>query len=159
VSDAGLISGLSTPVDFVGQLTPALSAAAAGAGGDAKSIEKVAHDFESVLLQKVFDEMRKTVPESGLLESAEGEQIQGLFWTFMAQDVADHGGIGLWKELARQISRTKAEADAKSDAPPLVGPSQELVIPKERSESKNLAAIEAYGAAAAPGSAADEEKP
>ena len=71
--------------------------------GRTNSVEKVAHDFESVLLQKVFEEMRRTVPESGLLESPESEQIQGLFWTYLAQDVADKGGIGLWKELARQL--------------------------------------------------------
>jgi Rod binding domain-containing protein len=67
---------------------------------------KVAKDFESVLLSKVFDEMRNTVPESGLVEDETSGQMQGIFWMYLSQDVSEKGGMGLWKEIYQQINKT-----------------------------------------------------
>jgi Rod binding domain-containing protein len=89
-------ASLATPLD----LTRAAKAAQSGQGAE---IEKAARDFESVLLHRLFEEMRRTIPESGLLESRVNEQVQGMFWMYMAQEVAAKGGIGLAKELARQF--------------------------------------------------------
>lgn len=83
-----------------------------GANPDAQgaAIEKTARDFESVLLHRVFEEMRRSVPESGLLDSGTSDQVQGMFWMYLAQDVAAKGGIGLAKELSRQFSRMQHDA-------------------------------------------------
>jgi Rod binding domain-containing protein len=118
MGDSDFLTVPSTPIDMLGHIGPTLSQQGLAAAGS-QSVEKVAHDFESVLLQKVFDEMRKTVPESGLIDSPENEQIQGLFWTYLAQEVADKGGIGLWKELARQI-QGKAGPAAGEHGPTVV---------------------------------------
>jgi len=74
------------------------------------TLEKVARDFESVLLQKLLDEMRRTIPESGLLESATSDQVQGLFWHYLAEDAAEKGGLGLAKELMDQFQWTPGGA-------------------------------------------------
>jgi len=66
--------------------------------------EKVAKDFESVLLYKLMEEMRRTIPQSGLLSNGITKQVQGIFWYYLAQEVADGGGIGLWKDIYRQMT-------------------------------------------------------
>jgi Rod binding domain-containing protein len=66
--------------------------------------EQAARDFESVLLHRLLEEMRRTIPESGLLETAISDQVQGLFWFYLAQEIARQGGLGLWKDLAQQLA-------------------------------------------------------
>ncbi len=80
------------------------------------SAEQAAKDFESVLIYKLLDEMRKTIPDSGLLDSAASEQMEGIFWLHLAQEVADKGGLGLWKELAAKISAVDGAASSSTDA-------------------------------------------
>jgi len=73
------------------------------AGTDAAKSEKVAKDFEAILLHRMMDEMRRTIPKSGLLDSAVSRQMEGLFWFYLAQEMAEKGGIGLWKDLSRSM--------------------------------------------------------
>ena len=61
----------------------------------------MAKDFESVLLTKLLEEMKETVGQWSIEEEAGSEQVKGLFWLFLARDVADKGGLGLWKDLNR----------------------------------------------------------
>jgi Rod binding domain-containing protein len=94
----------------VGLLMP-IGISAEGNGGQAGSraaAEKVAKDFESVLTHKLLEEMSRTVGESGLLDSETTGQVQGLFWFYLAQEVSDKGGLGLWKDIARQIEPPEA---------------------------------------------------
>jgi flagellar protein FlgJ len=98
---------MTTP-NLLGPADLARAAQAARSGKDTE-IEKAARDFESVLLQRLFEEMRRTIPESGLLESGVSDQVQGMFWMYMAQEVGAKGGIGLAKELSRQFRRLAQE--------------------------------------------------
>jgi hypothetical protein len=68
---------------------------------DARRTEKVAKDFESVLLSKVLDEMKNTIGNGFGEEEVGGEQIKGLFWLCLARDMGEKGGLGLWKDLNR----------------------------------------------------------
>jgi Rod binding domain-containing protein len=129
MSDVSFMSAPTTPIDLTGRLSPSLTGAPSMLG-DPASVEKVAHDFESVLLQKVFEEMRKTVPESELLDSPETEQVQGLFWSYLAQDLAGKGGVGLWKQLAREINRRNTVD--QEPVPGGQGQSNEVVIESTR---------------------------
>jgi Rod binding domain-containing protein len=70
---------------------------------DAAAAEKAAKDFEAILLHRLMEEMRRTIPKSGLLDTAISRQIDGLFWFYLAQEVADNGGIGLCSDLARNM--------------------------------------------------------
>ncbi len=67
-----------------------------------KKAEKMARDFESVFLHKVVEEMHRTVGDSGLLSDGVSKQITGLFWFYMTQELANQGGVGLWKDIYRQ---------------------------------------------------------
>ena len=71
------------------------------ASADDKKTEKIARDFESVLLTKVLEEMQNTVSQFSTEEEAGSGQIKGLFTIFLARDMSDKGGLGLWKDLNR----------------------------------------------------------
>jgi Rod binding domain-containing protein len=74
-------------------------------GGDEKK-KQLARDFESVLLTKMFDEVRQSIGQWSFEEGEEdgaSEQVHGLFWLYLAQDVADKGGFGLWQEIYRHF--------------------------------------------------------
>ncbi len=67
--------------------------------------KQLAKDFESVLLTKVFDQVKDSIGSWGLEEEEDGasEQVHGLFWLYLAQDVADKGGFGLWQDVYRHF--------------------------------------------------------
>jgi Rod binding domain-containing protein len=83
---------------------------------DDPQLAQAAKDFESVLLGKMMEEMHNTVQDSGLLEDSGSSQIQGMFWNFLAKDVADKGGVGLWKDLYDQWTRSPAGGAAAQGA-------------------------------------------
>ena len=75
-----------------------------GARQSDQALRRAAKDFESILLHKLLQEMKNTIPESGLAGSGATKQLQGLFWSFLARDLADQGGLGLWKDLYAEWS-------------------------------------------------------
>ncbi len=71
-----------------------------------KSPQDVAKEFEAVLLAQVISAMRKTVPESGLLEqSANRKMLDGAFDQEVARSLAARGGLGIAKQILGQIER------------------------------------------------------
>ena len=77
-----------------------------GKVGETSEEEKkqIAKDFESVLLHKLFNEMKNTIGDWGFDEDVASEQIQGIFWLYMAQHIADNGGLGMWKDIYRFLT-------------------------------------------------------
>jgi Rod binding domain-containing protein len=65
--------------------------------------KQIARDFESVLLTKLFDQVQESIGRWDLEEDGTSSQVQGLFWFCLARDVADKGGLGLWKEIYQQL--------------------------------------------------------
>jgi len=63
--------------------------------------EQLAKDFESVLLSKLVDEMKETIGQGFEEEDVAAGQVKGLFWLYLSRDLADKGGLGLWKDLSR----------------------------------------------------------
>jgi Rod binding domain-containing protein len=70
--------------------------------------KQIAKDFESVLLTKLFDQVQESIGRWDLEEDGTSSQVQGLFWLCLARDVADKGGLGLWKEIYQQLPRMGA---------------------------------------------------
>jgi Rod binding domain-containing protein len=103
---------------FVNAARPADMAVRAALRNDrasGPSLEKTAKDFEAVLLGRMLEEMKKTVGSGGLTEDAASEQVLDVAWSGLAQDLADKGGLGLWKDIVRQMDRAGgAAADATS---------------------------------------------
>jgi len=69
--------------------------------------EQVAKDFESVLLTKLLDEMKNSIVDWGLEKDAASKQIQGIFWLYLARDVANNGGLGLWKDIYQFLTNAE----------------------------------------------------
>jgi len=71
-------------------------------------IRKLSHQMEGVFLNQLFQAMRETVPQNGLLGSSAGED---LFTSLMDQNLADraaerlqHGlGDALYHQLTRRL--------------------------------------------------------
>jgi Rod binding domain-containing protein len=80
---------------------------------DTAQAVKAAKDFESIFLQQVLQEMKKTIPDSGLTSDGVSGQIKDIFWYYLAQEMGEQGGLGLWKEVYRQMT-SGASAGAAS---------------------------------------------
>ena len=55
--------------------------------------------FESILLNKVLDEMQNTIGDWGFEKDGPFRQVKGIFYMFLGRDIANNGGIGLWKNI------------------------------------------------------------
>jgi len=64
-----------------------------------ESREQVAKDFESVLLYKLLEEMKNTIGDWGFDKDGVSTQVQGIFWLHLAHEIANKGGLGLWKGI------------------------------------------------------------
>ena len=123
-----------------------------------KSPTEVAKEFEAVLLAQVISAMRKTVPESGLVEaSANRKMLDGAFDQEVARSLAAKGGLGIAEQIVGQIERqhplgreqaardatagTKTATASASTAPvPMTARALGATAPASRSQS--TAAVE-----------------
>jgi Rod binding domain-containing protein len=71
--------------------------------------KQLAKDFESVLLTKLFDEVRKSIEDSGFDDDVAADQVHGLFWSYLARDVANKGGFGLWQDLYQHFKALEGD--------------------------------------------------
>ena len=61
--------------------------------------EQIAKDFESVLVSRLLNEMKGAIGEWGFEEDGVSAQVEGMFWLYLAGEVANNGGFGLWKDI------------------------------------------------------------
>jgi len=66
--------------------------------------KQIAKDFESVLLNKMLDQMKNTIGDWGFEKDGPSDQVQGIFWLYLARDIANNGGIGLWKDIHQYLT-------------------------------------------------------
>jgi Rod binding domain-containing protein len=69
--------------------------------------KQVAKDFESVLLDKLLDEMKNSITDWGLEKDAASKQTEGIFWLYLGRDIANNGGLGLWKDIYKYLSNVE----------------------------------------------------
>jgi len=67
--------------------------------------KQIAKDFESVLINKLLEQAGSTIGHWGFDQDGASQQIQGMFWLYLARDVANEGGFGLWKDLYEFMNR------------------------------------------------------
>lgn len=85
-----------------------------------KSPMEIAKEFEAILLAQVIGAMRRTVPESGMLEaSASRKMLDGAFDQEVARSLAAKGGLGIAEQIVGQIERQQAAAEAGPATPTL----------------------------------------
>jgi len=66
--------------------------------------KQIAKDFESVLLNKMLDQMKNSIGDWGFEKDGPSNQVQGIFWLYLARDIANNGGIGLWKDIHQYLT-------------------------------------------------------
>lgn len=72
-------------------------------------LRAVCKDMESVFLNMLLTQMRRTVPKDGILgQSSQQDIMQSLLDSEMSKNMAQAGGIGLADMLYRQLSPTLA---------------------------------------------------
>ena len=67
--------------------------------------QQVAKDFESILLTRLFSQVQQTMSSLDPDEDGTSQQVQGLFWFYLARDAADKGGFGLWKDIYQHLQQ------------------------------------------------------
>ena len=66
--------------------------------------KQAAKDFESVFVHKLLDTMKNTVDVFGSEKDSGAKQIDGIFWLYMARDIASNGGLGLWQDIYKFLT-------------------------------------------------------
>jgi len=99
---------LPLPVDDLGAVSISCKHVAGQPVSEIASLSQdkrrqVAKDFESVLLNKLLDGMSNTIGQWGFEQDGTSKQIQSIFWLYLARDIANNGGFGLWKDIHRFI--------------------------------------------------------
>jgi flagellar protein FlgJ len=91
-----------------------------------KRLEKTAKELEAVVVSQVFAAMRKTVPDSGLFEKSEADDIfRTMLDDQLARVVADQGPFGLAKSVTKELS-AKVAKDGAAPASPTSPPASAL---------------------------------
>jgi flagellar protein FlgJ len=73
--------------------------------GSEKKMEKVARDFESVFINKLFESMRKAIPKSDLFDSSAMDMYQSMTDQEMAKKMAERKGMGIGEMVYKDLSR------------------------------------------------------
>jgi len=71
--------------------------------------KKIAKDFESVLVNKLLDEMKSTIGDWGFDKDGPSKQVQGIFWLYLARDIGSNGGVGLWKDIYQFLNGSEED--------------------------------------------------
>ncbi|MDR2488130.1 MAG: peptidoglycan DD-metalloendopeptidase family protein [Desulfovibrio sp.] len=90
--------------------------------------------FEAIFLQKMWEQMRKTVPKEGYLHSKDEEMYQSLFDIELCKKMAGAGGIGLadmlYSQLSQQLENTGRTTMPGRYRNPLSVPPSEALSPR-----------------------------
>jgi peptidoglycan hydrolase FlgJ len=80
-------------------------------GNNQNSLKQLCQDFESIFINSLFQEMRKSIPDEGYLEHSLGMNIfQEMMDMEVAGEMSRKGGLGLGRLLYEQL-RDKYDLD------------------------------------------------
>jgi flagellar protein FlgJ len=89
----------------IGVLRPERPATAAGPKGVDPKLKDACEQMESLFINTLLTEMRKTVDTSGLMDGGRSEEIYtSLMDAELAKQMARAGGVGLARILIEQLS-------------------------------------------------------
>lgn len=76
----------------------------------AKKLREACEGFESIFIQKMWQEMRNAVPKSGLMQGREERYWQDMYDQELAKSMTSAGGIGLADMMYEQLSKNLVSA-------------------------------------------------
>ncbi|WP_457570523.1 peptidoglycan DD-metalloendopeptidase family protein [Desulfovulcanus sp.] len=93
-----------------------------------KELRKACADFEAIFIQKLWQQMRATVPKEGYLHSKEEDIYLSLYDQELSVRLARRGGIGLGELLFSQLQKRleKASADVDPASVPIKHPGRNV---------------------------------
>ena len=94
-----------------------------------KKLRESCEGFESIFIQKMWEEMRKTLPKSTLLHGKEEQFWQGMYDQELAKKMTSAGGIGLADMMYAQLSRVLVSA-SRTTATDASGTGQRAFTPE-----------------------------
>lgn len=75
-------------------------------GQNPEKMKAAAQQFEAVFIQQMFKEMRKTIPDDGLIQRGNADDIYNQMQDLEAAKItAQQGGIGLAELMMQQLMR------------------------------------------------------
>jgi peptidoglycan hydrolase FlgJ len=79
-----------------------------------KEMEKVARDFESVFINKLFETMRKGIPKSGLIDSHAIDTFQSMMDEEMSKEMSTRKGLGMGEMIYNDLSKMNKKLRGES---------------------------------------------
>ena len=71
----------------------------------AEQLRSTAQQFETIFLHQILKQMKESVDYGSFdEEDKSGEQIQSLYWSFMADNIGSQGGLGFWKTIYNDLA-------------------------------------------------------
>ncbi len=71
-----------------------------------QKLQHVAHEFESMFVNLLFKQMRKTIPDSKLIDGGNAEDIfEEMMDSEISKKIAQRGGLGIADALMEQFDR------------------------------------------------------
>ncbi len=100
IKNANSAVAQSTDDDFAKKLE------AAAKNKDDKELKKACQEFESIMLDMMYKQMKSTVMKSDLVEEEPGRDIfESMLDDELVEKASDAGGIGLADSLYKQMSK------------------------------------------------------
>ncbi|MFT4301988.1 MAG: rod-binding protein [Desulfovibrio sp.] len=101
-----------------------------------KKLREACEGFESIFIQKMWQEMRSTLPKTNMLQGREEQYWQSMYDQELAKSMTAAGGIGLADMMYAQLSRdlvsaSRGTASAKASSAPGFVPQVASIIPQE----------------------------
>jgi peptidoglycan hydrolase FlgJ len=73
-------------------------------GRDPEKLKESAQQFEAIFIQQMFKEMRKTIPDDGLIQRSNADDVYSQLQDMEAAKItAQQGGIGLADLMMQQL--------------------------------------------------------
>lgn len=101
-----------------------------------KKLREACEGFESIFIQKMWQEMRNTLPKTNMLQGREEQYWQSMYDQELAKSMTAAGGIGLADMMYSQLSRnlvsaSRGTASAKSGSTSGFVPQVASVLPQD----------------------------
>ena len=75
-------------------------------GQNPEKLKEAAQQFEAIFIQQMYKEMRKTIPDDGLIQRGNADDIYTQLQDLEAAKVtAQQGGIGLAEMMIQQLTK------------------------------------------------------
>lgn len=114
---------MTGPIDMIGTLSPMAGPSAAqrltakGTEADKTRLAQASRDLESLFIYHMLQQMRATVPESGLLSGGRAETMyRQMLDSEMAKNMAAQRGFGLARMMQENLAKTLVKSPAAEGA-------------------------------------------